>query len=234
MFATATWVCRSGVAGPAVPVGERGRHQSVDVDLPDPLWPSPGEQRLLLDEPQCIGDGGSMSPLDRHRRPRVGDRPQRRDRLHRRERQVVAGDRLRAWSGVFRDLGCELWGVDRVAAVLGTKELFRDLCSDPGPGGGRDLGVGGCADQAVQLGDPLRHLDPERGRLIDDPERGAEPHRIIDGVQRDVGAVEVLRAGVGEWVEAVPEQGTHLLRGHRIASVYAVYAVHAGADPNAR
>ena len=87
--------------------------------------------------------------------------------------------------------------------------------------------------QGVQVGDPLRHLDPERRRLIEDPERRAEPHRIIDGVQRDVGAVEVLRAGVGEWMQALPEQGTHL-RGHRIASVDTVYAVHAGADPDAR
>jgi hypothetical protein len=43
----------------------------------------------------------------------------------------------------------------------------------------------------------------------------------------------VLRAGVGEWVQATPEQVPHLLRGHRIASVQTVYAVQAGADPHA-
>ena len=43
-----------GVAGPAVPVGERGPDKASDVDLPDPLWPGPGEQRLLLDEPQRV------------------------------------------------------------------------------------------------------------------------------------------------------------------------------------
>jgi len=115
--------------------------------------------------------------------------------------------------------------------VLGLEELFRHLCPDPCPGGGGDLGVGWCADQGVQFGYPLRHLDPERRRLIDDPERSAEPHRLLDGVQREVGALELLRAGVGEWVQAASEQGTHLLRGHRIASVYAVYAVRAGAEP---
>ena len=117
--------------------------------------------------------------------------------------------------------------------MLGVKEVLRHLCPDPGPGGGRDLGVGGCADQSVQVSDPLRHRDPERRRPIDDPERGAEPHRIIDGIQRDVGAVDVLRAGTGEWMQAVPEQVAHLLRSYRIASVHAVYAVHAGADPDA-
>ena len=35
------------VAGPAVPVGERGRDQASDVDLPDPLRPGPGEQGML-------------------------------------------------------------------------------------------------------------------------------------------------------------------------------------------
>ena len=38
------------VAGPAVAVGERGRDQAADVDLPDPLRPGPGEQGMLLDE----------------------------------------------------------------------------------------------------------------------------------------------------------------------------------------
>jgi hypothetical protein len=117
--------------------------------------------------------------------------------------------------------------------VLRVKELLRHLCPDPGPGGGRDLGVGRCADQGVQVDDPLRHLDPERRRLIDDPERSAEPPRLLDGVQREVWALELLRAGVGEWVQAATEQVAHLLRGYRIARGEAVYTVHAGADPGA-
>jgi hypothetical protein len=207
------------VTGPAVAVGERSRHQPVDVDLPDPLWPGPGEQRLLLNEPQRIGDGGLVRLLDGASYRSVGHRPQRRDRLHRRERQVVAGDRLRAWSRVLRDLGCELLGVDRLAAVLRVKELFRHLCPDPGPGGGRDLGVGWCADQSVQVSDPLRHRDPERRRLIDNPERGAEPHHLLEG--------PLLR----EWVQPASEQVAHLLRGYRIASVQTVNPGQTGADP---
>jgi hypothetical protein len=220
------------IAGAAVAVSERGRHQPVNVDLPDPLRPAPGEQRLLLDETQRIGDGGSVRPLDRRHYGPLGDRPQRRDRLHRRERQVVAGDRLQVWSRILRDLGCELPGVHRVPAVLGTKELFRHLGPDPRPRRGRDLGIGGCADQRVQFSEPLRHRDPEGRRPIDHPERSAQPHHNIDGIQRDVGAVDVPRAGTGEWMQAVPEQVAHLLRGYRIASVHAVYALHPGADPD--
>ena len=36
------------VAGPTIPVGERGRDQAAHVDLPEPLWPGPGEQGMLL------------------------------------------------------------------------------------------------------------------------------------------------------------------------------------------
>jgi hypothetical protein len=38
------------VAGPAVPVGERGGNQASDVDLPDPLRSGLGEQGMLLNE----------------------------------------------------------------------------------------------------------------------------------------------------------------------------------------
>ena len=67
------------VAGPAVAVGERGRDQASDVDLPDALWPGPGEQGMLLDERQSVLDGGLMGPFDHGRHRRFGDRPQGRD-----------------------------------------------------------------------------------------------------------------------------------------------------------
>ena len=66
------------IPGPAVAMGERGRHQAGHVDLPDPLRPGPGEQRLLLNEPQRILHRGLMGPFDDRRDGRVGDRPQRR------------------------------------------------------------------------------------------------------------------------------------------------------------
>ena len=63
------------VAGPAVPVGERGRDQAPDVDLPDALWPGPGEQGMLLNERQRVLDRGLMGPFDGSRHRRFGDRP---------------------------------------------------------------------------------------------------------------------------------------------------------------
>jgi hypothetical protein len=86
------------VARAAVPMGERGRNQTPDVDLPDPLRPGPGEQSMLLNERQRVRHGGLMGPFDRRRHRRFGDRPQRRHRLHRRKRQVETGDRLRPWT----------------------------------------------------------------------------------------------------------------------------------------
>jgi hypothetical protein len=83
------------VAGPAVTVGERSRDQATHVDLPDPLRPGSSEQGLLLDEAQRVVDRGLMGPFDHSRHRRFGDRPQRRHRLHRRERQVETGHRLR-------------------------------------------------------------------------------------------------------------------------------------------
>ena len=69
------------IPGPTVPMGERGRHQTADVDLPDPLRTGPGEQRLLLNEPQRIPHRGLMGLLDDRRHGGRSDRPQRRHRL---------------------------------------------------------------------------------------------------------------------------------------------------------
>jgi hypothetical protein len=62
---------------------ERSRHQAADVDLPDALWPFPGKQGVLLQEPERVVDGGVVRPFDLRGDLRVGDRPQRRHRLHR-------------------------------------------------------------------------------------------------------------------------------------------------------
>jgi hypothetical protein len=74
------------VAGPTVAMGERGRDQTSNIDLPDPLRPGPGKQGMLLNELQRIVDRGLMGPFDHSRHRRIGDRPQGRNRLHRRER----------------------------------------------------------------------------------------------------------------------------------------------------
>ena len=62
------------IPGPAVPMRERRRHQAADVDLPDPLRTGPGEQRMLLNEPQRILHRGLMGLLD-HRRHGWAERP---------------------------------------------------------------------------------------------------------------------------------------------------------------
>jgi hypothetical protein len=64
-------------------VGERGRDQTADVDLPDALRPGPGEQRVILNERQRVLHRGLMRLFDHSRHRRIGDRPQRRHRLHR-------------------------------------------------------------------------------------------------------------------------------------------------------
>jgi hypothetical protein len=48
-----------------------------------------------------------------------------------------------------------------------------------------------------------------------------------------IGALELLRANVGEWVQAAPEQVAHLLRRHRIADIHTVNPGQAAADPDA-
>src|SRR5215207_3672802 len=116
-----------GVSGSAVAVGERGRDQASDVDLPDPLWPGPGEQRVLLDERQRVAHGGLVGPFDDGRHPWVGDRPQGRHRLHRRERQVVTRNRLGWWPRVLGDLRRELSSIDWLPAMLGPEGLPGNL-----------------------------------------------------------------------------------------------------------
>ena len=66
------------IPGPAVPMGERGRHQAADVDLPDALRAGAGEQRMLLNEPQRILHRGLMGLFDDRRDGGGRDRPQRR------------------------------------------------------------------------------------------------------------------------------------------------------------
>jgi hypothetical protein len=71
------------VTGAAVSMRKRGSHEAVDVHLPDPLRPVPGEQCVLLQEPEGVMYGGVVGPFDLPGDLWVSDRPQRRHRLHR-------------------------------------------------------------------------------------------------------------------------------------------------------
>ena len=64
-----------GVAGSRVAVGERGRHEAGDVDLPDPVSALSGEQCAAFDEGQRILHGSLMRPFDLRGDVPVGDRP---------------------------------------------------------------------------------------------------------------------------------------------------------------
>jgi hypothetical protein len=154
------------VAGPAVAVGERGRDQATHVDLPDPLRPDPSEQGLLLDEVQRLVDRCLMGPFDRRRHRRFSDRPQRRHRLHRRERQIETGHCLRPLQRVFRDLGSQPGSINRGAAMLGDKELPSYLRPNPRSVNRRDRGVDRLPDRGIQRSDPPSHLHPERRRIV--------------------------------------------------------------------
>ena len=93
LFATATWVCRSG--SPA----RESRWVNAAATSPrrrpaGPRWCPVRVNRACSSMNRSASrDRGLVGPLDHRGRGRVGDRPQRRHALHRGEGQVVAGDR---------------------------------------------------------------------------------------------------------------------------------------------
>jgi hypothetical protein len=153
----------------------------------------------------------------------VGDRPQRRHTLHRREGEVIAGDRLGSRPRVLGDRGGQLPGILRLASVLRNEELPRHLGADPGPIRSRYGPVLGHPGGLVQRGEPLRHLNPERRhvRLVDLERRTQPGHRLV--VQHgQVRALQLPLTLRSQRMQPGPEQRPHLLRGHHIAGVEAV------------
>jgi hypothetical protein len=88
---------------------------------------------VAFDEAERIPHRGLVRTLDLCGEVRVGDRPQRRHRLHRGEGQVIAGDRLGARTRVLGDGGGDLAGINRVAAMLSFEEFLRDFGADSRP-----------------------------------------------------------------------------------------------------
>ena len=68
--------------------------------------------------------------------------------------------------------------------------------------------------------------------VVDDLERRPQPRRVLKVPQGEVGSFQLLLPQLGQRVQAAAEQGSHLLRGHRVAGGQAVDPVHAGADPH--
>jgi hypothetical protein len=83
-----------GIAAAAVPVIERRRDHPTGIQLSDAAIAAPGERRVLLDQRQHVGDSVVIGRHDLLLRSHVGRCPERRDRLHRRERQVEPSDCL--------------------------------------------------------------------------------------------------------------------------------------------
>jgi hypothetical protein len=134
-----------------------------------------------------------MGPFDRRSHSQVADRPQGRHRLHRRERQVITRDRVRAWPRVLRDLPRQLLGIDRLPAMRGEKELQGHLSPHPRPVSRRDRGVGRPSDGGVEPRNALGHLDPERDQIVvDDLERHPQPRHTLKVPQGEVGTLQLL------------------------------------------
>jgi hypothetical protein len=116
--------------------------------------------------------------------------------------------------------------------MLSDKELPDHLRPNPGPVSRRDRGIDRLPDRGIQSSDPLRHLDPERRRIVDDLERCPQPHDIPEVPSSQVGAFQLLQPQLGQRMQPTPEQSTHLLGRHRVADIQTVDSVHAGTDPH--
>jgi hypothetical protein len=162
------------VPGPAVAVGERGGNRASDVNLPDSLWPGPGEKGMLLNERQGVLDRGLMGPFDHSCHARISDGPQGRDWLHRRKSQVIPGNYLCSRPRVFHDLSRQLSGIHRLSAMRGKEEFAGHLGPHPGPICSRQRRVHGQAGCGIDRRDALGDFEPERADVpIDDLERRA-------------------------------------------------------------
>ena len=91
-----------GVAGARVAMRERDREQPARVDLLRPAGADPCVDRLALEPADDVAHRRVVRGRDLASHRRIGDRPQRRHALDRRERQVVAGDRLACPAGTRR------------------------------------------------------------------------------------------------------------------------------------
>jgi hypothetical protein len=67
------WITRA-----AVSMGERGRDQAADVDLPHAVRPLPGVQYMVLNKAEGVSYRGLVRPLNHRGNLGIGDRPQRR------------------------------------------------------------------------------------------------------------------------------------------------------------
>src|SRR5215211_133981 len=188
---------------------------------------------MLLDERQSVVDRGLMGPFDHSRNRRFGDRPQSRHRLHRRERQVIAGDRLRPWARVLGYLPGQLSGVDSFASVFCTEELTGHVGPHPRAIRSSNWRVGRQAGRGVDRGNASGDLEPERADItINDPERHPQPGYLLEVTFGEVRPFKLPLPELRQRVQATAEQRLHLLCSHRVTGGQTVDPIYAGTDPN--
>ena len=129
------------VGGACVAVGEHARDQALGLDLLEAAAAAAREQHLLLQPRQRGLDSRVVGVLDLLGDVAVGQRPQRRDGLHRGEGEVVAGHRGGLLAGGLGHEGAALAVVDRGPAVLAEEVLVAQFGADPRPHLGRDRGL---------------------------------------------------------------------------------------------
>ena len=194
-----------GVAGAGVAVVERGGDESGDRDLPDAALADPGERDLALEHRERRADRGVVGRLDLAGDLRRGERPQRGDRLHRAEGQVVPGDGDLRRPGRGREEAGQLGIVPRRPAVLAGERRGGDGGADPGPLLRGDRRVPRQAAAGVVVAERLRDLLAQRGR--GEGREGAAERAPSPG-----GRLRLPGAGV----PALAEEQLHLLLGDRV------------------
>ena len=91
-----------------------------------------GEQGVAFDEGQRILHGSLVREFDL--RCDVGSATAHKvDTDLTGENRIIAGNRLGARTQLLSEGGCDLAGIDRLAAMLVSEALLRDLCADPRP-----------------------------------------------------------------------------------------------------
>jgi hypothetical protein len=115
--------------------------------------------------------------------------------------------------------------------MLSDKELTGYLRPNPRPVSRRDRGVDRLPDRRIESRDALGHFDPERRRIVDDLERCPQPHNVPEVSSSKDRAFQLLQPCLGQRMQPAAEQGSHLLRRHRVPSGKSLDPVYAGTDP---
>jgi hypothetical protein len=156
------------VSGAAIAVCEGGRDQPAHLHLPGAASADPRVGHLALQPGEGVGDGCLVRPLYVAGYVSGRQRPERGDRLHRRESQVESGDRAGRLARGLGDESGELACVLRRSGVRIGEHPDADLGPDPCALLGTDGGVPLLLVLAVVRREGLGDADVEYGRSVVD------------------------------------------------------------------